>query len=352
MVPFANKPRLPAALRIAVSVAGALVVIVLLTRWLPAVWRRTDTKRDMHVYYLGAMTVIEGKPLYRPYPSYGPYVDASPEHGLPFDRFFNPPFIFVAATPLAAKGFTVFAHVWYLLMIAGFLVYAACLAHLATGRLSWLAFSVAALGLMGLPRTQAAMALGNIDPVLWALFGLALVSIQLRGSMFAAVALVKVHTMWPLALASFHDGRRIYIPAAIALLAGLLIGALAPGGLMSWVNWIRYAAPSEPAQGTFSTCNVSISLAGLRLARLLGWHYVIGPLPTWARVYLSTLGLGAPALTMWLVRKLDHTLQYACVTSAAVLFAPLCWATYLAYPLAAVALAYRSLRPSMNSNAG
>jgi hypothetical protein len=186
------------------------------------------------------------------------------------------------------------------------------------------------------------MTLGNIDPVLWALFGLALVSPRARGPLFALVSLVKVYTVWPLALASWHDRARIYLPAALVLLAGILIGCLAPVGVRAWVDWIRYAAPTMPAQGTFSTDNVSLSFAGLRLARVLGWQYTIGPLPVGPRLYLAAMGLAAPLVTMRVVRRMEHTLQYAWITTATLLFAPLCWSCYLAVPLATVALSVRS----------
>jgi len=344
--------RRSAVFRIAANVIGAVILAEMLLVWLPAVWRRTDIDRDVHVYYLGARAVLEGRPLYRPYPGYGPYIHASPEHLLPADRFFNPPLVFVIASPLASLPFLTFARIWYLAILVAFYVYAGCLACLATGRVTWTSLSVAAILLLGLPWTAPAMVLGNIDPILWALFGLALVSLRLRGPLFALVAMVKVHTMWPLALASWHDRARVYLPAAGVILIGVLIGALAPGGLWAWVDWARYAAPSEPAQGTFNSLNFSLSFAGLRIARALGWHYEIGPLPLAARLYLTAMGLSAPLITMRLVRRLERTLQYACITTAAVLFAPLCWSCYLALPLAAVMLAYRSVVEAAQQRAG
>lgn len=332
-------------LRLAVSVLGVAVVASLLFGWLPKAWNRTDLDRDVYQnYYQGARAVLEGRALYRPYPEYGPYLNASPEHRLPLQQCVsNLPPIYVLAAPLATLPFLTFARVWCLLVLLGLFVYAACLAHLATGRVSWPSFSVAIVLLGGLPGTLPALGMANIGPVLWALFGLALVSLRLRGGMFAAVALVKVHTMWPLAVASWHDRARVYVPAAIVLLVGLLAGALAPGGFGAWLDWVRYAAPNAPAQGTFNHANISISFAGLRLARMLGWHYTTGPLPLAARLYLSAMGIGAPLVTIRLVRRLEHALQYACITTAAVLFAPLCWLSYLAYGLAAVALTYRSV---------
>ena len=334
--------------RLAASIIGAVILAEMLVVWLPMVWCQTpetytELQRDVYEnYYLGGRAVLEGTALYRPYPEYGPYV--LDKYPLISDKCFSsPPLVYVASAPLATLPFPVFAHVWYVLVLVGVLVYAACLGYLATGRVTWLSFSVAISLLMCLPGTVPAMTLGNIDPVLWALFGLALAAARLRGGLFAAVALVKVHTLWPLAVASWHDRARVYAPAALVLLAGVLIGALAPGGLWAWVDWARYTAPNIPAQGTFNHANVSISFAGLRLARLLGWHYTAGPLPPGARLYLTAMGLAAPLITTRLVRRLEHALQYACITTSAVLFAPLCWEFYLAYSLAAVMLAYRSV---------
>jgi hypothetical protein len=186
--------------------------------------------------------------------------------------------------------------------------------------------------------------------VLWALFGLALAFSRARGFGFMASAMVKLYGAWPLLVATSREGWRVLRGAGVALALGTAVCALVLGPAAfvgALLDWARYMVPVV-GQGTFmvdrvhGAANVSLSFAGLRVARGLGWEYQPGPLPSWARLYLTLLGIGAPLLCAWLTRRMDNAvLRYGLVTVAAVLFAPLCWTTYLPLLLAPLAVAVR-----------
>jgi hypothetical protein len=200
------------------------------------------------------------------------------------------------------------------------------------------------------PGAQLAFMVANVEPVLWALFGAALAWPAARGLGFAASAMVKLYCAWPLLAAVSREGWRVVRGAALALALGtvLCMLVLGPGVFArSMLDWARYMLPVV-GQGTwafdphYGGTNVSFSFAILRVARELGWEYRPGPLPAWARLYLTVVGVAAPLLALWLTRRMrDVALRCGLVTAAAVLFAPLCWATYLPLLLAPLAAAVR-----------
>jgi hypothetical protein len=105
-------------------------------------------------------------------------------------------------------------------------------------------------------------------------------------------------------------------------------------------------------QGTFNPYNVSLSFLVLRIARWLGWEYVSGPLGAIPRLFLTIVGIAAPLIAGWLLRKKDERLRYAGVVCAAVFFAPLAWNFYtplLIAPLALI-LGQRVWNPSRTSH--
>lgn len=314
-----------------------------------ALWLRAARRDDMMRYYVIASRALAGLPLYWPWPDYGPHF-MTPGHPYPYERYPYPPFFVAVLAPLAKLPVATFARVWYVVLYAGFVTYAACLARLATGQITPARVVVAAAVLAAVPGAQLALMVANVEPVLWALFGLALAFAWARGFGFMASAMVKLYGAWPLLVALSREGWHVLRGAAVALALGsaVCLVVLGPsvflGGLL---DWARYMVPVV-GQGTFAVdpvfggTNVSLSFAALRVAQSLGWEYQAGPLPTWARLYLTAVGIGAPLLCAWLTRSMENSaLRYGLVTVAAVLFAPLCWTTYLPLLLAPLAVVTR-----------
>ena len=295
--------------------------------FLPNHWRRIDIYRDVTYLYSAAERVRTGEPLYWPWPEYGPHVHTDMGPPYPFERHPYPPALASILAPATALPFATFARLWYILLLGSFWVYAWCLARLAGGRADAWSVLIAGTLLALFPGTYRALSLGQIDPVLWALFGMALVTPALRGAALATSAAVKLYAGWPLLFAMRREGRRVGLPALAVLAAGFLISGLTLG-FQAFVTWATTMLPVV-SQGTFNADNVSLSFAGLRLARTLGWDYAPGPLPPAARIYLTTVGIAAPLIVGWLTRRTRPALQYACVGCAAVVFAPLCWTSYL-----------------------
>ena len=305
--------------------------------WLPSRWDHPETAWDAHDYYLAARRVRDRLPLYRPWPDYGPDV-MTPGRPYPKDRFPYPPPFAALLAPFAALPEPVFIRLWTLLLLAAFWVYAGALARLATGGLTLSRILIAGLAIAAVPQAYLALSFGNVDPLLWALFGLALAT-PVRGAAFAASALVKLYATWPLLLASAREGRRVMLPAACVILAGLLVGAAACGS-SSWIDWARYFLPVL-GQGTFNPGNLSLSFAGIRLARVFGWRYLGGPLPFPARLYLTGMTVAGPLGAAWIARRGSRELRYATVGVSALAFGPLCWPYYLALMWAPAAVAWR-----------
>ncbi|HZP83461.1 MAG TPA: glycosyltransferase 87 family protein [Chthonomonadaceae bacterium] len=323
-----------ALLRKALLLLAALHLAWQLGVLVPVMWQRTDTRRDMVLYYTAARHALRGEPLYEHWPEYGP-------HLTPFKYFYPPQFAVVIA-PLGALPFPVFSRLWYALILLAFWVYAGCLARLACGRVSLEGCLIAGLALGLLPKIYIALVLGQADPFVWVLFGLAF-CLPSAGALLAVAAQIKLYTFWPLAVAGWHERQRILRPAAIALAAGMALGGLACGW-GTFGEWARSVLPVV-GQGTFNNDNVSLSFAVLRLARGLGWNYAGGPLPGIARFYLTVMELLGPLTVAYLTRRCERQMQTACVAAAALLFAPLCWTCYLALLLTPAALALRAFSP-------
>jgi hypothetical protein len=303
---------------------------------------------DYYYLYAHAEMVRAGEALYWPWPDYGPHYMSTPELRYPAGRQPYPPFLTPVLSGLSRFGVEVFAHVWVVLLWAAYWVYAACLAKLAHGRIA-LVTTIGwgiALFVLTLRGAQSAILLGNVDPILWAFFGAALAYPAFRGVGFMGIALIKLYGVWPLLVATLdRDGRTIRA-AASTLLAGVVVAAaiLGPGRFITEsLAWFQHMLPVL-GQGTFNGYNVSISFFALRIARWVGWEYVAGPLTTIPRLYLTLVGIAAPVVVAWLLRRSDRVLRYALVLCAAVFFAPLAWNFYAALLLAPLAILYRRWR--------
>lgn len=314
----------------------------------------TRAKYDVYTYYLAAQRVRSGEALYQPWPEYGPHINTAGGPGYPLERYPYPPPLAVLLAPATTLPGVVFIQAWGVLLLAAFWGYAACLARLATLRWTLPGTLLAAAILQLTPGTRIVLAYGNVEPLLWLAFGLALVFPAARGACFTLAAAVKTFGIWPLLLAFREDGRRA-VRSAAAVAGGLALVCSAVMGPSDFfgacADWFRYMLPAA-SQGSFAIFkglgfgNLSLSMAGLRLADALGWEYVPGPLPSWARVYLSLVSVTAPLVAIWWTRSLRNTpLRYAVVTCAAMIFAPIFWTTYLPVLLAPAALCVR--RPEL-----
>jgi len=303
---------------------------------------RAPEDSDYNILYVHAEMARSNETLYWAWPEYGPHFGTS---GLrfPADRVFYPPFLTPGLSLVTRWGIDAFANLWFVLLWAAYWVYAGALAKLAHGRVRigpTVAWGVALFLLTG-RSAQSAVNLGNVDPILWAIFGLALAYPAARGIGFMSMALVKLYGVWPLVFAAARREWRTVRAAGATLLGACLLVALILGPttfVRESLAWFQYMLPVG-GQGTFNDYNISISFFGLRVARWLGWwDYTAGPLPGSARTYLTLMGIAAPVITGWLLRRSDRRLQYALIVCAAVFFGPLAWNFYSALLLAPIAI--------------
>jgi hypothetical protein len=299
---------------------------------LPKNLERNDLYRDVLAYYLVKERIEHRQPVYENMPQPGPH-----DRAYPF--YLYPPVFASVISTLPPMSFVTFARFWTILLYVAFWVYAASLEKLARGRLTFFGTMVAGLLLFMFPGTHRALELGQVDPLLWAFFGLALAIPILRGFFTAAVALVKPWGTWPL-LFSLREGWRVWVGGGLFLVSGVLIGSFVlgvSGFVVACRIWLTEILPSL-AQGAWSPDNHSLSFAFLRAMRTLwGWDYSGGMLPVWARVWLLGAEVAAPITAGWILRKKAVNVQLAGIVCAAILASPICWTTYCPVLLTLVA---------------
>lgn len=344
--------RRPRLLLAVLAIIPAIHLLVLV----PELWRGADEARDYTAYTLAAERVRSDEPLYERVPP-GPHVPGE-------TLYLYPPFLaaVTALLPLAGLALARFA------LLAGvlcFWVYALCLDRVASGRtttygvLLWGALLTAGVAPLG------ALWVGQIDSLIWALFGIALAFPLARGFGFAAAAMTKPFAVWPLGLALWRERRPVAVGAGAAIIVAVGLAAVSMGPVRlarASLEWLTDVYPAL-AQGQFAylvpgvtgsetlnhllgfigTGNMSLGFLPLQLARAAGWDFAGPELPVWARVYLTGVGLAAPMVAIWLTRRRTPVLRYAAVMSAAVLFGPIFRATYspILYALAAAWIADR-----------
>lgn len=316
---------------------GVLHLLLQLALWLPMHWQFRDDNRDLFIYHAASQRVLQGEPIYTAQPNYGP-------NQVPTTFLYPPAFAAVIA-PLGRLSLPAFSRAWYCLLIAAFWVYAASLACLVMRRATVESTLIAGLVLAAWPGGMIGMSLGNAQPIVHALWGVALVGAAMAkgaacGAALAASALIKIHPLWTLAVAWKSD-RRSIAPSLAVLLAGAVLGAVMCGVQSHW-EWWKYAQPVV-AQGSFASGNFSLSFLVLRAAKYLGWPYHSGPLPLLARAYLAATTVLAPLVALWMMRHQKPALQMSVVGAVAVLFAPLCWDNYMPMLLAPLALWLRTV---------
>jgi hypothetical protein len=344
-------PSRPRLLLVILALIPAMHLVVLV----PELWRAADEPRDFLAYTLAAERVRADERLYEPVEP-GPHV---PGEGRPY---LYPPFLaaITALIPLSGIALSRFA---LLAGVFSFWVYAACLARVAEGTMTtygvllWGALLTA--GIFPL----STLWVGQIDSLIWALFGIALAFPLARGFGFAAAAMTKPFAVWPLGLALWRERRPVAIGAGLAITVAVGLAALAMGPVAlvrASLEWLTHIYPTL-SQGQFAyiaydvtgneTLNHALSYLGhgnlslgflpLQLAHVAGWEFAGPELPAWARVYLTTVGVAAPMITLWATRHRAPELRYAAIMSAAVLFGPIFRVTYapILYALAAAWIA-------------
>ena len=293
--------------------------VAMLLVWFPTEFARTDHFRDIAVYYDAIQRFNHGQNAYELWPDYG--VQMTPSH------FFYSPVFLLWTRPLAGLSYQNFSHVWLCLVFGAFWVYCACLSRLTTGKWDWKAALVYGLVIDTLMEGYTALCLGQFEPFMWMLFGLALTT-RGRAGWLALATLVKIHPIWSLCLALTQN--RSAWKWALATTVPVVALSWCLVGTRAWLMWWPATQPVA-SQGTFHFGNWSWSFFGLRLMWCAGLLKASGTLPLWAKAYLSLCALGAPLGTAFLARKQSPELRLTLVASAGVLFAPLCWGFY--YPL-------------------
>lgn len=299
---------------------------------------RNDRNRDITVYWRTAKNVQASKPIYLKRPGYGPDHYAGPVYIYP------PPFAAVIR-PLGKLPFNTFSQLWFLLNFAAFWIFAWALAKLS-GKGSLRRVLICALITGVCPGAYFAIWLGQISPMLWALFAVGLVGFG-RSTLWSLATLVKAFYVWPLLVhltETLHsDGIKVLLrtiaPAVVIIGTAIVYGGVVCGW-SSYAIWLHDVLPTL-SQGNFNRGNLSISFAVLRLATFLGWNYPGGPLAFLPHLWLTSASIGAPILTWYLLRSRSSQIKSAAVIAATVLFAPVCWSNYLPLLLPLVALLFR-----------
>ncbi|RYX84565.1 DUF2029 domain-containing protein [bacterium] len=324
--PFSLSPQFWGMLwRVAVGLGIAHCALQLLVM-VPIMLSRTDLDRDVIVYYLAAARLRDGLDVYQPWPQYG--VEMTP-----FRFFYSPPFLLLVR-PLAGLDFVTFARVWILILLVPFWTYAFCLSRLTTGKWDWKVALIFGMITNIALRGYASLTLGQFEPFIWMLFGLALTT-RNRAGWLALATLAKIHPVWSLALTLGEGGKKEWKSAALFAIP-VLVASVWLVGIHNWMMWWPSTQPVA-SQGTFNADNWSLSFFGLRILNWVGVLKASGTLPSWAKAYLSLCVIVGPLGVMFWARKYSRELRMALVACAGVVFAPLCWTLY--FPLFLLPLA-------------
>ena len=203
---------------------------------------RTDRARDLVAYYDAAARIEHGRSMFEPYPTVGPH-DPGPQGPV----YLYPPVLAPALSLLPHVSFAAFARAWLVFLYLCFWVYAALLGRLAAG--SWSVRAVLAGGavLICFPGTHRALALGQVDVLLWALSGAAITWPGWGTFALGLVCGVKPYAVVPTGtMLQRKPGAGAYGLIGAAAL-GLAVGVAALGAtgfLHACGEWFRYVLPS------------------------------------------------------------------------------------------------------------
>jgi hypothetical protein len=326
--------RLAGRFWLAITIVHVLAQVLV---WLPSHTVAPNTASDWPIYHRAAQDAASGRSPYRAVPNYSPEI-------VPSTFLYPPPFAAMLA-PLGNLSSTLFARLWFPLLLASFWTYAWCLARLSHGTPTWQAVLGWGALVQLMPGQVTMMSFGNAQPVINALWGLGLLGTAggwRRGASLSLATLLKLQPLWALLIA-FSAEKKSRLPAVVVGVLGVALGALVCGA-HSYVDWWRTAMP-QVNQGTFGPTNYSLSFAVLRALEVLGaWQYPGGPLAAGPRAFLSACAMAAPLAALGLSRGASVQMRCAFVGSAAIVFSPLCWDWYLPLLLPVLILWWRDLR--------
>jgi hypothetical protein len=330
-------------LRPLLVLAGLIALVGQVVLLLPFAFEHTELAIDAVQLQAAGERIRADAPIYWHWADYGPDIDAPGGRPRPLETTAYPPLLLPIFALLPDVPFATFARVWAVLLVGGLWLYAASIARIVAGRTTIGGVLIAGFFLALIPGGGTNVKQGNIDPLLWAAYGWALALPRAQGAGLSLVASVKVFFVWPLLL-TVRD-RRTWRDAAVvfASLGALAVVIMGPASfLQACVGWFR-EVPAYHGQGTFRPWNVSLSFAVIRVARLLGWDYETGPLPTGWHIYLVVTGIVAPAVAAYTLRRRSRELRQAGVVCGAVLFSPICWLSYMPLVLPVAAIWLRTL---------
>lgn len=309
----------------------AMVVLVALE------WNgiRGQPARDSLAYHQAAADARANGPLYDP-PS-----DPGPHSFVGRWPYLYPPPLAALVSLFPQVSYRTFDRIWLLLNFTSFWVFAASLGRIQVGRWSRHAALTWGAGLFLIPGSVLAIHFANVEPVVWALVGLAFAVPATTGLLLVLAASFKLTPAW--ALLSLATRRpRWVVPQAIlgtALLSILCVGVVGAGRFLSdsltW--WTRVLPPLTQGQfwgGSLAVLrqgigpldilgNLSLSFVPIQLAVLAGWDYQGGLLPLGLRLYLTAVGILTPLLVLWRTRRMPALEQAAFVLVSAALAAPI-----------------------------
>lgn len=290
---------------------------------------------DLDAYAVAARHVVTGQQLYPLMPR-----GDIPVPGGTWIAFLYPPPFAAALAPLGYLTHLAAVRILFVVTFASFWAYAAVLGRMLTGRWSFRGFLAANLIVSLVPGGAFCLIAGQIEPLLWLAFALA-VTTPAGGALLAASCLVKPFAALPLAVAAWREPRKVILQAALVLVVGLLLGGLVCGW-GSYLDWLSYA-PNRLYRVAFHPANISLSLLPLRL---LGYTR----LPDWGRLFLLGMYALMPGLVAWVMRKRPVEVQVAWVGAAAILFAPFSHVYYLPLLLTPLALEVREAKTEVRKD--
>lgn len=328
-------------LKNAIISISALCALFQLTVLLPNTIKRTDLTRDVIAYYLVKERIHNNTPIYdQPFE-----LDLSLENGphIPYQvLYLYPPVLASALALFPQMSFLTFARGWTMTLFFSFWVYALTLAKLSTGKVTFSGTLVAGLFLFICPDSFGAIQLGQVDPLLWMFFGLALLTPKFRNIFTTIIAVIKPWAVWPI-IWSLREGRKVWLEIAFILSTSAIICSIAlrtPVFMESCLTWFKDVLPSL-SQGSWSNANLSISFGFLRILRYSGlWNYRGGELPLLAKSWLCFCSITAPCIIGWLLSDKSKTLQFSAIACGAILFSPICWASYLPILLTPISIIF------------
>lgn len=286
-----------------------------------------------------AQRIRRGGPLYESIEDFGPHYMSTVRYP---QETHSPhlPLLSSVVAMFPPVPLETFLRAWYVTILLASWGFAAALGSLSAGSVRLRAAAAWNAVLLAWPGASGVLVMGNPEPILWLLFGLAVALPAFRGAFLVLMAGVKPYALFPLAAAARREGRSVVRPAAWAAVGTLVIcaAALGPADLVASGRAWWATVPVQIGQGSWNSSNLSLSFVAVRIARARGWVEEVGPLPAAARFWLLLAAIAVPALVAWWTRRLRHGVQYGLTMLAAVLASPLCWPSYLTYSLVPLAV--------------